>query len=434
MSLNPIAAANLQQQFGELRNDVDRLKGHAREWAGLPPELPLWEKRLALPSGRAVTLTKDLSAFTDPRGSLVEDSVDERRCSASFTFATNCHDREGDVVEPGGIGLTHFRANPIFLLEHGRCAYWQLPVGRAEDPVTKHLCVDINRDRAIATCFFTQGIRQIDDLWRLVAAKALNTASIGFIPTVLERLRPGQVKQPRQGTGFRHYIPQCELIEISLAVIPVNPECLRAELAGKSYSPEIRRMFADSLPETNAWARGWAGKATGMSEGNGADGGMLVADGEKPARKKRSPKKVHGLSVQAIVVPKKIAADRQEAARLVEHLGYDAGDLRETVESWIFEQFPVQEIIEGTDKVVDARHGCHLVLGRRGPKQHAGQPPGDVFPEGDPLSPSAEPTEKRLDVRRVHAALAGVNERMTRLELDVRSAQAAQFLEQIGAR
>jgi hypothetical protein len=92
-----------------------------------------------------------------------------------------------------------------------------------------------------------------------------------------------------------------------VAIIPANAECLRAELARKSYSAELRQTFRKSLPATNVWTCGGFDKAaTGLSAGTGADGGALLADGQGKPQPKRpgAPPLVGERSVQAIVVPK----------------------------------------------------------------------------------------------------------------------------------
>jgi hypothetical protein len=91
-----------------------------------------------------------------------------------------------ELLDARGLNLEAFRKCPLWMFEHGKCDYWQMPIGLAEDPQTKRLCVDQTAERLIATCFFHQGIRQVEEIFSLVAAKVLRAASVGFIPLRLD--------------------------------------------------------------------------------------------------------------------------------------------------------------------------------------------------------------------------------------------------------
>src|SRR5687768_10691664 len=84
--------------------------------------------------GYAHPVGKDLLGYTDPGGQLL--STDNKIASATFIISTSTQDRDGDIVVPLGFNLTNFRKNPLFFFSHQA---WPLPIGIAENPLTKAL-------------------------------------------------------------------------------------------------------------------------------------------------------------------------------------------------------------------------------------------------------------------------------------------------------
>jgi HK97 family phage prohead protease len=114
--------------------------------------------------------------------------------------------RDNLIVEPGGIDLTNFLANPIVLWQH-------LP----DSPVGTAVAIGV-RDGALAARiqFAPLGISTLaDQVCSLVKASVLRGISIGFEPLEARPIDPKD-----RGAGVR--VVRCELMEISLCSIPAD--------------------------------------------------------------------------------------------------------------------------------------------------------------------------------------------------------------------
>jgi HK97 family phage prohead protease len=135
-------------------------------------------------------------------GAVVEDTTLGER-QIRVIVSTPTPDRVKDVLEPGGVDVSAYRANPIVLADHDRAA----PIGTAE--------IEIKSDRVEAVVTFAPAgaSSKADEYCALAKAGVLNTVSPGFIEKEATPIKGGGV-----------HITRWELLELSLVTVPCNAE------------------------------------------------------------------------------------------------------------------------------------------------------------------------------------------------------------------
>ena len=119
--------------------------------------------------------------------------------------STATPDRVKDIMEPTGVDLKNYRANPIVLADHDR----KSPIGKAFAQVVG------NQLQAVIT-FAPAGVStKADEYCGLAKAGILSAVSVGFVPKEVEPLASGYCR-----------VKTWELLEISLCAIPANAETL----------------------------------------------------------------------------------------------------------------------------------------------------------------------------------------------------------------
>jgi hypothetical protein len=145
---------------------------------------------------------------------------------SSAVITTNALDRQGEIVEPDGIDLANYLANPIVLYGHCYGGIESIPVGRA---VSMEIVHEGDKKSIKA-----QWIWQADDVTPLISAVRkswergfLNTVSIGFMP----------------GEYDGNTIKTSQLLEFSVVPVPANPQALRlngfTDAEVKALTPEV---------------------------------------------------------------------------------------------------------------------------------------------------------------------------------------------------
>jgi len=210
--------------------------------------LPLLHKAAALVARirRAVEpparrLTKDFAPSGPPVPATL--NVDKGRMAVTLVISHRSRDREGDILEPSGLDLTNYALNPVVYLDHAK--QFTLPIGRAMTPDGR-LTVRAERDRVVATTYFSQTLREAEQVFHLIAEGMMPGASVGFAP------RPGGV-EPLDGSGRRY--TDWELLEYSHTAIPMNPRCVEVlrsrlsagKIAGRPMGAPLRGALSDSL-------------------------------------------------------------------------------------------------------------------------------------------------------------------------------------------
>lgn len=142
---------------------------------------------------------------------VVAEPIDDRRIR--FTVTTNTPDREGDILETGGIDTAAYEHNSIVMYAHD---YKQLPIGRA-------VAIERFPNRLVATVEFAPADMNpfAEQVYRLVKAGFLKACSIGFRPVEWE------YDEVRGGVNFL----KTEMLEFSICPIPANAEALVAARA-----------------------------------------------------------------------------------------------------------------------------------------------------------------------------------------------------------
>ena len=134
----------------------------------------------------------------------------------SLVAATRSLDRYGDRIEPAGIDLKAFRRNPVVLLNHNH----GVPIARAA-------AISMEGSNLTATVDFPPAGRyaESDRVYALIQDGMLNTASVAVRPI---KSRPLDADRPYAGRMYE----QSELVELSIATVPVNPE---AQITAREY-------------------------------------------------------------------------------------------------------------------------------------------------------------------------------------------------------
>jgi HK97 family phage prohead protease len=143
--------------------------------------------------------------------------------SVDFAISTGALDRYNSTIAVKGWQLANYSKNSVVLWAHDD----SIPaIARAE---TTRIDGDRLRSRAVFADRDTHPLA--DTIFRLVKAKFINAASVGWIP-----LKWQFVDEEGRGFGI-DYLEQ-ELLEWSVVNIPANPECLvEARSFGIDTSP-----------------------------------------------------------------------------------------------------------------------------------------------------------------------------------------------------
>lgn len=139
------------------------------------------------------------------------EEVNEKDGTISVAVASdNSIDRDGEIVEPGGIDTGNFEKNPVLLYAHD---YRSDPIGKVLE-ITK----DENR-MLFKPKFAVEESQRAKMYFDLVKGGYLNAFSIGFIP------KEWQDRTNSDGSISRVFT-KTELLEISLVPVPANPNAL----------------------------------------------------------------------------------------------------------------------------------------------------------------------------------------------------------------
>jgi hypothetical protein len=164
---------------------------------------------------------------SDTRVEAGERSVEARISTAAV-------DRAGDVLMPSGVNLKNFKANPVVYLAHD---YYSLPVGKA-------VAIKSTGDAIVAKTEFASRPDNHpadkewlpDTLLSLYQQGVLRGWSVGL--NVIESRAANKRDVESYGSDVRRVITKWELVEYSVAPIPMNQEALTLAVAKGYCSPE----------------------------------------------------------------------------------------------------------------------------------------------------------------------------------------------------
>lgn len=186
--------------------------------------------------------------------------VDEGSCTATFTISTYDPDRYGDVVIPKGAipHLKNYRRNPRVFFAHKQN---ELPVGSCRTPLNE-LALQFFDDKMKGTCYFHCQTRESEVVFRLVARKELQAASIGFLPVKAALFEPKKTPNRTDtddlGDDIIYFkedpifkplrFLEIDLLEWSIVPIPANQEALaeslsRGTVEGETITPLLRKAL-----------------------------------------------------------------------------------------------------------------------------------------------------------------------------------------------
>lgn len=124
----------------------------------------------------------------------------------------------------------------------------------------------------------------------------------------------------------------------------------------------------------------------GMNEQTGSEGGDVIDPKKKGA----------GTDVQALSLPKAKFPDQQQAAQWVEQQGYDSSQMTDAGDSWVFEQFPLEQL-GGSETTQTIADGVSAVVGQQQTSAvytEEDQPADGEAPPVDGEAPPEGPIEK----------------------------------------
>jgi len=139
-------------------------------------------------------------------------ALNEQDRTLDITISTVTKDRDGDMIEPGGIDVTHYMKNPVMLWAHD---YSLMPIG-------KMLSYSV-QSKSIDGRFQFAKTPLADQAFELYKGGFLNAVSIGFL------VKRGGVEKMEDDDGnfIGYHIMALDLLEVSAVPVPANPEALR---------------------------------------------------------------------------------------------------------------------------------------------------------------------------------------------------------------
>lgn len=165
--------------------------------------------------------------------------VDVAKMSATFPISTDSPDRIDDVVVPGGVILDNYRRNPVVGFEH--FFDLTLPIGRSEDGDGR-LALSVEKNRIMATCYFSQTLREAEQIYHLVCEKILRGASVQIG-------QPFNCRTEKRGGRTCQIIDSWPLIEWSIVALPMNAEAVagvlsKGRLCGTAIAPAVYKSLS----------------------------------------------------------------------------------------------------------------------------------------------------------------------------------------------
>lgn len=188
------------------------------------------------------TTAPDIRKAYDARTDLVDGA---REIIATIT--TRTVDRDGDVVLAKGLDLTNFRKNPVVMFAH---KYDELPVGKA-------LWIKPTADGSglVAKVQFAKH-QFAEDIYQCYHDGILSGFSVGIIRPESGRPSAAEKATMPDLAKAQSVIRRGELVEFSVAPIPVNPDALT--IAKSLKSPQIfDYLTSKALNESSGAAGGY---------------------------------------------------------------------------------------------------------------------------------------------------------------------------------
>jgi len=160
-------------------------------------------------------------------------SIDEKNRTLTLVASTEAVDRYGDIIRVKGWKLANYLKNPVFLWGHRSS---DPPIGRSVRVWTETNPPALVHDVQFAT---KEQYPFADTIYRLYKGKFLNATSVGFIPLSEPTPAYDAEGNPTGGSEFANQ----ELLELSGASIPANPEALGRALDSDKLNTILAELF-----------------------------------------------------------------------------------------------------------------------------------------------------------------------------------------------
>lgn len=163
--------------------------------------------------------------------------VAEGERSVEAKISTAAVDRTGYVLMPSGANIKNFKANPVVYFAHD---YWSLPVGKSVAIKSTDNAIIAKTEFAARPDDYPADKEWVPDtLLSLYKQGVLRGWSVGL--NVIESRAANKRDIESYGGDVRRVITKWELVEYSVAPIPMNQEALTLAVAKGYCSPDMAK-------------------------------------------------------------------------------------------------------------------------------------------------------------------------------------------------
>lgn len=191
---------------------------------------------------------KGLEVYKEP------DFVSGEKAVISY-ITTGAVDRDGDIVKPDGVDLTHYLKHPVVLFGH---KYSEMPIGRAA-----WIKTDVGNKGLVAKTIYAN-TPQADLIYNYRKEGFPLAVSIGFVPTsyvqagdiskkdefaaeLKNAVKMGWVDEKKTGS-VKTIIQKWSLLEFSDVPVPCNAEALQVACSkGLISQDEVKKMLGEEV-------------------------------------------------------------------------------------------------------------------------------------------------------------------------------------------
>lgn len=178
-----------------------------------------------------------------PAGSrlTVERAEDGAVKRVAFVASTAVADRADDIVDQGTWKLDNYRSNPVVQVDHEYTA--SATVARGEVTVVDGVGL-------VLEIVKWSSKQRAQEARADVEEGIINTVSVGFRPGRMiarKNLDPSHAFYKAEGWGYVYY--DCELLEVSIVAVPMNPEALAIRAMERMSAQDIADALITELSD-----------------------------------------------------------------------------------------------------------------------------------------------------------------------------------------
>lgn len=176
----------------------------------------------------AATIVRTLPAGSRLTVERADDGTVKR---VAFVASTAIADRADDIVDQASWRLDNYAANPVVQVDHDYSVEATVARGKVSVIEGVGLVLDVVRWSRKAEA---QDVRQdVED-------EIVNTVSVGFRPgraVARKSLDPAHPYYKADGWGYAYF--DCELLEVSIVAVPMNPEATALRSADRVSATDL---------------------------------------------------------------------------------------------------------------------------------------------------------------------------------------------------